>query len=123
MTDSPKAHGVPFGAEEVRATKEILGLPPDETFWVPDDVLAFYRQASARGQRPRSLGEAAGARSRGAATARGGTRPGAARACPAASEAADLEGRANRSPPAHAINACLNAVPRMSPAWSRVAPT
>ena len=43
MTDSPKAHGSPFGDEEVRATKEILGLPPDQTFWVPEEVLAYYR--------------------------------------------------------------------------------
>ncbi|HET6916136.1 MAG TPA: transketolase, partial [Acidimicrobiales bacterium] len=27
MTDNPKAHGSPFGEDEVRATKEILGLP------------------------------------------------------------------------------------------------
>ena len=29
-TDTPEAHGNPLGADEVRATKEILGLPPDE---------------------------------------------------------------------------------------------
>ena len=50
FTDSPKAHGSPLGEDEVRATKEILGLPPDETFWVPDDVLSMYRQAIPRGQ-------------------------------------------------------------------------
>jgi transketolase len=50
MTDNPKAHGDPLGEEEVRATKEILGMPPDETFWVPDDVLDMYRQAIPRGQ-------------------------------------------------------------------------
>ncbi|MGH9115100.1 MAG: transketolase [Acidimicrobiales bacterium] len=54
MTDNPKAHGSPFGADEVRATKEILGLPPDKTFWVPDDVLGMYRQAIPRGQAARS---------------------------------------------------------------------
>jgi transketolase len=54
MTDSPKAHGSPFGDEEVRATKEILGLPPDETFWVPDEVLEMYRQAIPRGQTTRN---------------------------------------------------------------------
>jgi transketolase len=48
MTDNPKAHGSPFGAEEVRATKEILGLPPDEDFWVPDSVLEMYREAGRR---------------------------------------------------------------------------
>jgi transketolase len=50
MTDNPKAHGSPFGDEEVRATKELLGLPPDETFWVPDDVLDMYRKNIGRGQ-------------------------------------------------------------------------
>ena len=50
MTDNPKAHGSPFGEEEVRATKEILGLPPDETFWVPDEVIDMYRQAIPKGQ-------------------------------------------------------------------------
>jgi transketolase len=49
-TDSPEAHGNPLGAEEVKATKEILGLPPDKEFWVPDDVLEFYRECIPRGQ-------------------------------------------------------------------------
>ena len=31
-----------------------MGLPPDETFWVPDDVLEMYRQAIPRGQAARS---------------------------------------------------------------------
>ncbi|MHB8289843.1 MAG: transketolase [Acidimicrobiales bacterium] len=50
FTDTSKAHGDPFGTEEVRATKQLLGLPPDSEFWVPDDVLAFYRSAGARGR-------------------------------------------------------------------------
>jgi transketolase len=50
MTDSPKAHGDPFDPEEIRVTKGILGLPPDESFYVPEEVLAFYRQAGARGR-------------------------------------------------------------------------
>jgi transketolase len=57
MTDNPKAHGSPFGEDEIRATKEILGLPPEQTFWVPDDVLAMYRGAMARGQADRSVWE------------------------------------------------------------------
>jgi transketolase len=47
--DTPEAHGNPLGADEVRKVKEILGLPPDETFFVPDDVLALYREAGRRG--------------------------------------------------------------------------
>jgi transketolase len=50
MTDNPKAHGDPLGEDEVRATKEIMGTPSDQTFWVPDEVLDMYRQAIPRGQ-------------------------------------------------------------------------
>src|SRR5438874_2267753 len=49
-TDTEHAHGNPLGEDEVRATKEILGLPADVTFYVPDDVLAMYREAGARGR-------------------------------------------------------------------------
>ena len=50
LTDSEKAHGNPLGEAEVRATKEILGLPPDEAFWVPDEVLDLYRACIPRGR-------------------------------------------------------------------------
>jgi transketolase len=50
LTDSPKAHGEPFEPEEIKLTKEILGLPPEESFWVPDEVLSMYRAAGARGR-------------------------------------------------------------------------
>jgi transketolase len=50
LTDTNKAHGDPFPPDEIRATKELLGLPPDETFWVPDEVLDHYRRCVARGQ-------------------------------------------------------------------------
>lgn len=36
---SSKSHGAPLGAEEVKLTKEALGLP-QEPFWVPEDVRA-----------------------------------------------------------------------------------
>ncbi|HUI02451.1 MAG TPA: transketolase [Acidimicrobiales bacterium] len=48
-TDTAEAHGSPLGEEEVRETKAILGLPPDESFWVPEEVLAFYRGCGASG--------------------------------------------------------------------------
>jgi transketolase len=54
MTDDPRAHGDPFEPDEIRATKEILGLPPDETFWVPEEVLDFYRGCIPRGQSARA---------------------------------------------------------------------
>ncbi|MDQ1396245.1 MAG: transketolase [Acidimicrobiaceae bacterium] len=50
LTDDAKAHGAPLGEDEVRATKEILGLPPDQTFYAPDEVVAMYREAIPRGQ-------------------------------------------------------------------------
>jgi transketolase len=49
-TDTGAAHGSPLGDEEVRLTKEILGLDPDKTFDVPDDVLAHTRRAVERGK-------------------------------------------------------------------------
>jgi transketolase len=49
-TDSPEAHGNPLGPDEVRLTKEILGLPPDDEFWAPDNVVEFYRECIPRGQ-------------------------------------------------------------------------
>ena len=52
-TDTEHAHGNPLGEDEVKVTKEILGLPPDETFWVPDEVLALYREAGVRGKAAR----------------------------------------------------------------------
>jgi transketolase len=58
VMDTAKAHGNPLGADEIRVTKEILGLPPDESFWVPDDVLAYYRAAGARGGAARGEWEA-----------------------------------------------------------------
>ncbi|HET9692669.1 MAG TPA: transketolase [Acidimicrobiales bacterium] len=53
MTDSPKAHGDPFDPEEIRATKAVMGLPPDESFWVPDEVAELYQQAGRRGHATR----------------------------------------------------------------------
>jgi transketolase len=50
LTDTAKAHGDPFSDEEIRLTKELLDLPPDETFWVPDAVLDHYRGCIPRGQ-------------------------------------------------------------------------
>ena len=52
FTDSEKAHGSPLGAEEVAQTKAILGLPTED-FFVPDDVLQYYREAGQRGAKLR----------------------------------------------------------------------
>ena len=48
-TDTAGAHGLGLDAEEVRRTKEILGLPPDESFHVPEDVLNMYRETCRTG--------------------------------------------------------------------------
>ncbi len=47
--DTPEVHGYALFDEEIAETKALMGLPPDETFHVPDDVLAFYREAGRRG--------------------------------------------------------------------------
>jgi len=47
--DSYKAHGEPLGAEKTAKTKERLGWPLEPTFYVPDDVLAFFRDVGAKG--------------------------------------------------------------------------
>ena len=39
-----KAHGAALGEDVIREAKERLGLPPDEDFYVPDDVLEFYER-------------------------------------------------------------------------------
>ena len=48
FTDTSFAHGSPLGEPEVRATKELMGLPPEQSFYVPEDVLAHWREAGAR---------------------------------------------------------------------------
>jgi transketolase len=49
LTDTAAAHGSPFGAEEIAITKGLLGLPPDQSFWVPDEVYDFYGREVPRG--------------------------------------------------------------------------
>jgi transketolase len=52
--DSPKAHGEPLGAEEVKLAKQQLGYPSLEPFYVPDEALAEWRKAKERGERLQS---------------------------------------------------------------------
>ncbi len=54
FTDTPAAHGKPFTDETIAATKKVMGLPEDESFWVPDAVLALYREAGSRGASTRA---------------------------------------------------------------------
>jgi len=44
------AHGSPLGREELDAAKQNLGCPVEPTFFVPDEVCEFYRQAVGRGK-------------------------------------------------------------------------
>jgi transketolase len=53
VQDTAAAHGNPLGADEIARVKEILGLPAQD-FSVPDDVLARYRAAGARGSEARA---------------------------------------------------------------------
>ncbi|MCU0521066.1 MAG: transketolase [Anaerolineae bacterium] len=55
MRDSAEAHGAPLGEAEVQATKEALGWPSMEPFWVPDDVIAAYRVTVPQGERAEAL--------------------------------------------------------------------
>jgi transketolase len=45
-----KAHGEPLGDEELNAAKDNLGWPKEPRFFIPDDVLEFYRKAVDRGR-------------------------------------------------------------------------
>jgi transketolase len=42
--DTAEAHGAPLGADEIRATKSALGLPPDAEFHVPEEVRAAFAE-------------------------------------------------------------------------------
>ena len=44
------SHGSPLGDDEIRGAKEAMGLPVDETFHVPEEVYAFFREAMNRGR-------------------------------------------------------------------------
>jgi transketolase len=56
-TDDHEAHGYALKDDAIRATKEVMGLPVDETFFVPDDVLELYRSAGSRGAGDREAWE------------------------------------------------------------------
>jgi transketolase len=107
LTDTAAAHGSPFGAQEIRVTKELLGLPPDESFWVPDEVRAFYGQEVARGEGYRKEWEArfaawTGDRVAWEAAQAGRGVPGWADRLPTFEAGTKLATR-------HAINQCINA--------------
>jgi transketolase len=53
--DTAKAHGEAPGQEELDGAKVNLGWPIEPKFYVPEDVLAFFRRAVRRGQREERL--------------------------------------------------------------------
>ena len=52
--DTAAAHGYSLFDKEIAATKLAMGLPEDKSFYVPDDVLDFYRDNGARGAQARA---------------------------------------------------------------------
>ncbi|MGR4065296.1 MAG: transketolase [Vulcanimicrobiaceae bacterium] len=55
VQDSFKAHGEPLGPENVKKTKSHLGWPVEPDFFVPADVLAWFREAGNRGAQAQAL--------------------------------------------------------------------
>ncbi|HSM25858.1 MAG TPA: transketolase, partial [Anaerolineaceae bacterium] len=49
MENTADAHGKPPGEKELAAAKEIAGWPIEPKFYVPDEVLSFYRKAVENG--------------------------------------------------------------------------
>jgi transketolase len=47
--DTHAAHGYSLFDKEIAATKRVMGLPEDQSFYVPDDVLEYYRAHGTRG--------------------------------------------------------------------------
>ena len=52
-TNTAAVHGYSLKDEEIKETKKILGIPENETFWIPEDVSEYYREAGARGEETR----------------------------------------------------------------------
>ena len=50
LMNTGKSHGSALGEAEIRATKQVMGLDPDTTFAVADDVIAHTREAVERGK-------------------------------------------------------------------------
>jgi len=48
--DTSDAHGAPLGAEETKLAKEKLGWPGAPSFFVPDDVKSYQKQAQEKGR-------------------------------------------------------------------------
>lgn len=51
------AHGAPLGVDDLAGAKKFYGLPPDKSFYVPDEVQAFFTAAAQRGDDKRKKWE------------------------------------------------------------------
>ena len=54
QTDNHEAHGYSLFDDEIAATKAVMAMPTDESFYVPADVADAYRAAGRRGAAERS---------------------------------------------------------------------
>ena len=50
LEGSHKTHGSPLGEETIRESKERAGFPPEEQFYIPEDVLLRFRCAIEEGE-------------------------------------------------------------------------
>src|SRR5207244_2011273 len=57
--DTAKAHGEPLGKDEIKLTKEKLGWPSQEPFFVPDAALAHWRETKDKGAKAHAAWNAA----------------------------------------------------------------
>ena len=55
QTDNHEAHGYSLFDDEIAATKEVMGLPADQSFYVPADVADAYQAAGRRGAGERAV--------------------------------------------------------------------
>jgi transketolase len=115
VMDTADAHGSPMSADDIAETKRLLGLPADQTFWAPDDVVEFWRsRIDERGRGARAAWEARlaawkGDRAEWEACLSGTGLPGWDRKLPTWSAGESVATRV-------ASQACLNAVVDLVPA-------
>ncbi len=55
--DSFEAHGSPLGADEVAATKKALGWPTTDSFFLPEEAVAHFREAVPHGKQAQAKWE------------------------------------------------------------------
>ncbi len=51
LEGDPKSHGSPLGEETIRESKKRADFPTDKRFYIPDDVLKFFREAIDKGDK------------------------------------------------------------------------